>query len=77
MCIRDRDSAVILWEKLFVVLQNFQTVSYTHLDVYKRQDMDSAGQHQTDPACRVSGTENHLVLFDLHVAGSQTGEHLG
>lgn len=40
-------------------------------------DMDSAGQHQTDPACRVSGTENHLVLFDLHVAGSQTGEHLG
>ena len=54
MCIRDREKAIRLEQGLFIEIRDFlsdqipriqrtavglKTVSYTHLDVYKRQDM--------------------------------------
>ena len=50
MCIRDRDTGTVLYEKnadeqvpiasitkVMTLLLTFEAVSYTHLDVYKRQ----------------------------------------
>ena len=41
MCIRDRYDAAVMFVFLLLVARMLEPVSYTHLDVYKRQEQEA------------------------------------